>query len=377
MSNVDTGALSAQQADDLVRVLSGTLNEDNIEQYLALATGDNLYDEYIGRNTSVPKNRILRELVKALQQEGTLLLFLRVVYDRRPHNDNVRNFLRQNFPGSETTPQHGAVLSVQKGGQPVAEASKDAAAPGLQRYVRKSLGNVNMLVWIAQGFKEAGRVCRIERDRVALGTGFLVGPDLVLTNWHVVKHALPANNTDDLACRFDFAVDPAGGTRNGEEIDVEPSGIIAWSPCSSAELTPNPDVPPPTTDQLDYALLRLSKPAGTTRGWMNLAGDAPKLAADAAMLIIQHPAADPLKLAMDTEAVIGEKFGGLRLRYRTNTDHGSSGAPCLSMDWKLVALHHLGDPALGTPVYNQGIPIGLIRDSIRAGGHGSLLISPP
>ena len=54
------------------------------------------------------------------------------------------------------------------------------------------------------------------------------------------------------------------------------------------------------------------------------------------------------------------------MRYRTNTDHGSSGAPCLAMDWSLVALHHLGDPAQGPPVFNQGVPIGLIRDSIKA-----------
>lgn len=369
--------LSASQAEELVQVLSRTLNEDNIEQYLALATGDNLYDEYIGRNVDVPKNRVLRKLVKGLEEEGTLPLFLRVVYQRRPHNDDVRGYLRQQFPDSETAPQQGPTLNIQKGGVPVEGASANAAAPGLQRYVRKSLGDVDMLVWIARGLKEARRVCRVEKDRKALGTGFLVGPDLVLTNWHVVKHALPGNDTDDLACRFDFAVDPGGGTGGGEEIDIAPSGIVAFSKCSAAELTPAPDVPPPSANELDYALLRLSSPAGTRRGWMDMKSDAQKPAANAPLLIVQHPAAAPLKLAMDTEAVIGERFGGLRLRYRTNTDHGSSGAPCLAMDWSLVALHHLGDPALGPPVFNQGVPIGLIRDSIIAGGHGDLLTPPP
>ena len=198
--------------------------------------------------------------------------------------------------------------------------------PGLQRYVRKSLGDVDMLVWIARGLKEAGRVCRVEKDRNALGTGFLVGPDYVLTNWHVVRNMLPGNNTDDLACRFDFAADPGGGTSSGEEIDVARSGIIAFSPCSAAELTAVPDVPPPNANELDYALLRLSSQAGTSRGWMDLRRDAEKPAANAPILIVQHPAAAPLKLAMDAEAVIGDVFGGLRLRYRTNTDHGSSGA---------------------------------------------------
>jgi hypothetical protein len=367
--------LSKEQAEDLVQVLSSTLNEDNIALYLGLATGDDLYDEYVGRN--LPKNKILRTLVKELDDQGTLMLFLRVVYERRPHNDDVRQYLNDNFPGSGTAPQQGPALVVQKGGVPVSGASQNAAAPGLQRYVRPNLGDVDMLVWIARGLQQAKRVCRIERDRNALGTGFLVGPDLVLTNWHVVNRMLPTNNTDDLACRFDFAVNPAGGTGSGEEIDVAPSGIIAFSPCSGAELTPAPETPPPNANELDYALLRLSSPAGASRGWMDLKRDAEKPGADAPLLIVQHPAAAPLKLAMDTEAVIGEKFGGLRLRYRTNTDHGSSGAPCLTLDWNLVALHHLGDPALGTPVFNQGVPIGLIRDSIIANGHGDLLKSPP
>jgi hypothetical protein len=355
--------LTPEQAEDLVQVLSRTLNEDNIALYLGLATGDDLYDEYVGHN--LPKNKILRTLVKGLDKQGTLPLFLRVIYQRRQRNDDVLKYLRERFPGSEAAPPQGPALDVQKGGVRVGGASENAAAPGLQRYVRKSLGDVDMLVWIARGLQESKRVCRIEKDRNALGTGFLVGRDLVLTNWHVVKHALPGNNTDDLACRFDFAVDPGGGIKTGEEIDVVPSGILAFSPCSTAELTATPDVPPPSANQLDYALLRLSSPAGASRGWMDMKRDA------------QHPAAAPLKLAMDTEAVIGEQFGGLRLRYRTNTDHGSSGAPCLAMDWSLVALHHLGDPALGPPVFNQGVPIGLIRDSIIAGGHGDLLTPPP
>jgi V8-like Glu-specific endopeptidase len=367
--------LNPEQAEDLVQVLSGTLNEDNIALYLGLATGDDLYAEYVGHN--LPKNTILRTLVKGLDEQGTLPLFLRVVYQRRRFNDVVLTFLRQRFPGSETPPPQGPALDLQKAGTRVANSSQNAAAPGLQRYVRKSLGDVDMLVWIARGLKEARRVCRIEKDRNALGTGFLVGPDLVLTNWHVVKHALPGNNTDDLACRFDFAVDPGGGTGNGEEIDVAASGIVAFSPCSAAELTATPDVPPPKANELDYALLRLSSPAGASRGWMDPMRDAQKLGVEAPILIIQHPAAAPLKLAMDTEAVIGEMFGGLRLRYRTNTDHGSSGAPCLAMDWSLVALHHLGDPAVGPPIFNQGVPIGLIRDSIIAAGHGGLLAQPP
>jgi hypothetical protein len=71
-----------------------------------------------------------------------------------------------------------------------------------------------------------------------------------------------------------------------------------------------------------------------------------------------------LKLALDTEAVIGVNDSGTRVRYRTNTDEGSSGSPCFDDRWNLVALHHAGDPKFAPlyhPEYNQGIPFAAIR----------------
>ncbi len=44
-----------------------------------------------------------------------------------------------------------------------------------------------------------------------------------------------------------------------------------------------------------------------------------------------------------------------RVRYRTNTETGSSGSPCFNSDWDLVALHHSG-----IVKYNEGIPINCI-----------------
>lgn len=45
----------------------------------------------------------------------------------------------------------------------------------------------------------------------------------------------------------------------------------------------------------------------------------------------------------------------LGIRYRTNTLPGSSGSPCFSQGWDLVALHHNGDPEFWTPTYNAAI----------------------
>lgn len=103
----------------------------------------------------------------------------------------------------------------------------------------------------------------------------------------------------------------------------------------------------------------------------------PPLEPRAPILILQHLLGDPLKLALDTEAVIEWKFGGLRLRYATNTDWGSSGSPCFTLDWDLVALHHFGDPNWREPRFNQGVPVDRIRASIESGGHSALLGDAP
>ena len=74
------------------------------------------------------------------------------------------------------------------------------------------------------------------------------------------------------------------------------------------------------------------------------------------ILILQHPNTEPLKLAVDTAGVLKLYENGTRIRYATNTEPGSSGSPCFDIDWKLIALHHYGDPQYDQAQYNQGNP---------------------
>ena len=80
-----------------------------------------------------------------------------------------------------------------------------------------------------------------------------------------------------------------------------------------------------------------------------------------------------MKLALDTQAVIGLNGNGTRIRYRTNTDPGSSGSPVFTMDWDIVALHHYGDPNWRNALFNQGVPIELIRHRIITDGFENAL----
>jgi hypothetical protein len=43
------------------------------------------------------------------------------------------------------------------------------------------------------------------------------------------------------------------------------------------------------------------------------------------------------------------------------------------MDWDIVALHHYGDPKYLNPLFNQGVPIELIRQHIDKAGFGNAL----
>jgi hypothetical protein len=103
-----------------------------------------------------------------------------------------------------------------------------------------------------------------------------------------------------------------------------------------------------------------------------LPGGSHDFAANPALFILQHPNAEPLKLALDNEAVIAVNGNGTRVRYRTNTEGGSSGSPCFSANWELVALHHAGDPAW-VPRYNEGVPLPAILRLLEQRGKAAVL----
>ena len=285
----------------------------------------------------------------------------------------------KSFPDAVAVPEQTSGLSVQTAGAPQADAPTNAHAPGLQRNVRPYLAKLDIRVWQSRLTEIERRVCRVELEGNAIGTGFLVGPDTVLTNWHVFEAAKNQGKGDLLGCRFDYELLPDGEVQPGQMVMLQAGGLVDSSPYSAAEGTNTPDNPLPTAAELDYALLRLASRVGdqqvdgAPRGWIALPKTVLPLPADAPILIVQHPEGTPMKLALDTQAVVGLNGNGTRIRYRTNTDPGSSGSPVFTMDWDLVALHHSGDPAWVNPTYNQGVPIELVRQRIEANGFADAL----
>ena len=220
-----------------------------------------------------------------------------------------------------------------------------------------------------------GRICKVEVKGDGSGTGFLVGTDAVITNYHVVQKVIDGKlQPAAVTLRFDYKRLANDSTLRGTEYKLAADWKIDVSKYSDVDLA-DPASGTQETDRLDYALVRVegtpaddpvggaanADPSATPRGFIAVPTAAHDFRARPALFIVQHPDGGPLQLALDTEAVIDVNANGARVRYRTNTEPGSSGSPCFDGEWKLVALHHLGDPKWGNPTYNQGIPFMAIR----------------
>jgi len=219
-------------------------------------------------------------------------------------------------------------------------------AYALEDIVRARAGFQDLLPWLEDLERVAGCVCRVEYPvGQAIGTGFLIADDHVMTNWHVVREVKNGSrNPNEIALRFDYAVEPTG-TREGTVARLASDWHIDSSPASELELgTGNIDA---TANQLDYAVVRLAEPIGSMptplgrqRGSLPLV-DAPRPGNGDVILVVQHPAGAPLKLALG--AATNSSDDRPRFHHDASTVGGSSGSPILNERLQLIGLHNCGD----------------------------------
>jgi V8-like Glu-specific endopeptidase len=155
------------------------------------------------------------------------------------------------------------------------------------------------------------------------GTAWLIAPDLVMTNHHVIearRAGEPAASLGDFlkqgkasVVRFDY--DSADAMI--ESFDC--SGVIAFS------------------DSLDYAIVQLSKSTTRTPLQISTQPVAFTAATYLPLNIIQHPRGDLKKVAFRNNLLTGAD--DRIIRYFTDTDSGSSGSPVCDDTWRVVALH--------------------------------------
>jgi V8-like Glu-specific endopeptidase len=196
-----------------------------------------------------------------------------------------------------------------------------------------------------RGAKSLRAVCRVETDQTVLGTGFLVAPDLVLTNHHVLVSG--TGNTDaqkaqTLRFRFGYLREE-GQIREGE--------MVSPIATEKALVTSSTFTPP----GLDFALIRLNGAPGDKFGWLTL--DSRGLVLNEELIILQHPS------GWDMQFMTGQMKNydpnASRMKHDAGTLKGSSGSPVFDSDWKVVALHCAGDATA-----NQAVPMSLIYPKI-------------
>jgi hypothetical protein len=331
-----------------------------------------------------PSCQVVADLLTWAVCQDQEVPLLHAAYRTKPCNPKIREIYQKYGMAPHA--------SVQQAGVPVPNAPKTVMAEGFEKAVNRLIPSFDLDAWRKKIGCVEGWVCRIKLDQEPMGTGFLVGPDMLVTNYHVLRPVIEGGLPwSVVACQFDYRILTDGSRYDGMEVGVASDDcLIDSSAYSPAEGKGRPASELPTPDELDYAVVRLERPVGIesldrqvrtdamARGWAPVPADGPALRPDQPLLIMQHPYSKPLTLALDMQGVIGLNANGTRVRYATHLEPGASGSPCFTLDWTLAALHHYGDPLFGHPCCSQGVPIGMIRDRlVRLGKADALGGTPP
>jgi hypothetical protein len=179
------------------------------------------------------------------------------------------------------------------------------------------------IAFLGTGVDRSRSICRVTAtfgpDWAAHGTAALIGPDLLLTNHHVLYDW----DRDEAAAVsveawFGYELDEVGQTRQ-----------MSVVPCATETITGERDH--------DWAVVRTAAAPPGDSPILNLRGGTAPRPGDY-VFIIQHPDGGPKMIGLSHNLV--RHVDSNVLQYWTDTKAGSSGAPVFNRRWEVVGLHH-------------------------------------
>jgi len=214
--------------------------------------------------------------------------------------------------------------------------------------------------WGSDYYDHARAVCHISvpfGEGTGSATGFLVGPDLIMTNRHVISSEQDAT---EAVFRFDYE-DAYGNLPKGETKRYDGAELLYVEPFGG----------------YDMALVRMTdQDWPSTRAWLELRREPPQ--ANAVIYIPQHPLGKRKRIAVESDdpkdndpevnpwLIPGTEGLGHLLTYdgnlanggsyRVDTDNGSSGSPVILADTHQVAVLHASG-GNGGPWIHELVPL--------------------
>jgi S1-C subfamily serine protease len=195
------------------------------------------------------------------------------------------------------------------------------------------------IAFLQQGLDASRSVAYIEvsLDGGWSGTGFMISPNLLITNHHVISKEEEMANA---LFRFNYQLDSRGNPQAYKDYLAVQGGIFH------------------ANTELDYAIVEVTNSPGDEWGYLRLKPEIPM--SNSRVNIIQHPNGLPKQISIQNNFVVFAD--GTKIQYITSTQPGSSGSPVFDDAWQVIGLHHAGGwlpEKEGGPLYfrNEGIAI--------------------
>jgi S1-C subfamily serine protease len=331
---------SQPEVQALLSRLAATFNSPAAVQYLMRVSG--IDTAYV--NTAGPIMIVWSDVLDTARKQDRLRVLLSTA-SKDPNGAAIRpmldELLRETTAASTDTTDSHDVISWK---------IKEADGVGLERTIeaQSTLLDVSFL---ERGLELSPSVCKLlvtlNDGKRYYGTAFLIGPELLLTNHHVLFDNL--GSATAVEAWFDYERAFGGPARDFTVVACRPDTIVGRA-------------------DHDWAVIRTAGQLPKAARPLPLTGATVPQTLDR-VYIIQHPMGREKKIGMIHNVVTAVTEDVIQ--YRTDTEGGSSGSPVFNEEWQVVGLHQRGGSTVKdgrTAYFNQGRRIERVVEGLLAEG---------